>query len=96
MFLAAKHKFRSNMDIVTMVVAWGLELGDTTNNVQWVVRSIVEDEWLLGLNSVLEWAIPGAGFDVNEGFEDPVLAELHGLVPFMRWLMGFNRDERQV
>lgn len=70
-FLDAKHRYRTKKDIVTMVVVWGLELGDTIDNVLWVVRSIVDDEWLVGLNSILEWVVPSVGFDVR------VLMTLH-------------------
>lgn len=67
-FLDARHRYCLNMDVVTMVMAWGLELGDSTKNAAWVVRTILDDEWLVGLNSILEWVIPGAGFDVSECF----------------------------
>lgn len=80
-FLEAKHKFLLNMDVVTMVVAWGLELGDSIENVEWVVWAILDYEWLVGLNSSLEWAIPGADFYFSECFEDQRMADLHELVP---------------
>lgn len=45
---------------------------------------------------MLEWVVPSGGFNVNEGFEDPVMGELHKLVPFMQRLTGFNRDKRRA
>lgn len=95
-FLEVKHRFGLNMDVVTMLVVWGLELGDSIENVEWVVRAILDDEWLVGLNSILEWAIPGEGFDVSECFLDQQMVDLHELVHFMQWSTDFNRVKRRA
>lgn len=79
-----------------MVMPWGLEYGNSIENVLWVVRSNLDDEWLVGLDSVLEWVTPSAGFDVSECFIDQRMVDLHELIPFMRWLAGYNRDEHRA
>lgn len=66
-----------------MVVAWGLELGDTMKNVKWVVCSIIDYEWLIGLDSFLEWVVLGVGFDVSEGIEDPMSMKVYELILFI-------------
>ncbi|XP_057849525.1 uncharacterized protein LOC131060359 [Cryptomeria japonica] len=58
-----------------MVVTWGLELGEATKNIKWVVCAILDDEWLVGLDSILEWMITGEKFDVHEGIKDPIVAK---------------------
>lgn len=46
--LNTKHKYRTNIDIASMLVAWGLEVGKK-EEVEWVVKGRVEEEWLYGL-----------------------------------------------
>lgn len=45
-FLRKMHKYRTNVDIVTMVLAWGLKLGEKEDVIVWVLRGYVEGSWL--------------------------------------------------
>ena len=46
------------LDVISMDITWGLELGDTTQTIIWVVESLFESGLLLLLDHILEWAMP--------------------------------------
>ena len=60
----------SNLDVIAMVVALGLELNNTTKEVGYVARSLFEEDMLGGLDSILEWYVPSIGLDFTKCFED--------------------------
>lgn len=59
-----------------------------------MVRSILDDEWQIRLDFVLEWVVPRAGFDVREGIVNPNVVEVYEIGPFIRWPTNCNRNER--
>lgn len=81
-----------NLDIISMVIAWGLESGDNTDTIKWAVTSIFEDAMLEGLDSILEWAVPGVGFDYLEGFVEAKDADEFGIVSFVRWIGKVDKE----
>ncbi|GLJ07005.1 hypothetical protein SUGI_0055230 [Cryptomeria japonica] len=91
-----ERRSRVNTNIVTMVVAWGMNLGEREEVVNWVMHSCFEDEWLLVSQTVMEWMVPGASFDLREGVVNKEVDELWELFPFIYWPIGFNRDARRV
>lgn len=52
-FLKTMHKYRTNVDFVTMVLAWGLELCEHKDVLVEVLRLCMEDDWLGGLMELL-------------------------------------------
>ena len=78
-------KCHSNLDVIVMVVAWGLELSNPIEEVGYVARSLFVEDMLGGLDSILEWSIPGIGSDLSECFEDEDEGMCYGYIPFLRW-----------
>lgn len=95
-FLKTMHKYKTNVDVVTMVLAWGLELGERKDVLVEVLRLCVEDDWLGGLMELLQMTMSGVGFNVGEGLDINGIQELRELVPYMRWPFGLDRDERRA
>lgn len=60
-------------------------MGESTDEVQHIIEDLFEKEMLGGLESILEWAIPGIKSDVSECFKDEEDARRYALVPFLRW-----------
>ncbi len=60
----------SNLDVIAMVVAWGLELNNPIEEVRYVAKTLFAEDMLRGLDSMLDWSIPGIGLDFVECFED--------------------------
>ncbi|GLJ15357.1 hypothetical protein SUGI_0251870 [Cryptomeria japonica] len=57
-----------NMDVYSLIMAWGLDLGESEEMVK-VMESIVHRDYLNGMDSILEWEISGVGFHVREEIE---------------------------
>ncbi|GLJ04948.1 hypothetical protein SUGI_0007640 [Cryptomeria japonica] len=89
-----EHRYRTNIDIVLMVMAWGLELGKK-EEVLWVLQRCVDEEWLYEMEFLLAKVQSSAGFlvdgDASNREEDAL-----PLLPFIRWIDTSNRDERRV
>jgi len=76
-------RWKLNIDIVSMALAWGLQLEDEEDTVKWVMTSF-DEEILLGMDSILEWAVPGLGSDISKCYKDEGDAKQYGLIPFIR------------
>lgn len=76
-------QWKVNLDIISMIIAWGLEIGEDIEMVKWAITLIFEDEMLEGLDSILEWVVLGVGLDYSEGFEDVRDADEFGTVSFI-------------
>lgn len=81
------HKYKTNMEIYSLIAAWGLELEDSVDKVKKILRALISEKYVLGMDSIFEWAIPGVGIDVCKGVEAPV-----NYIPFVRW----QEDEMKV
>ena len=66
----SKHQWKINVDIAAIVMAWGLEIERPIEEVEWVMRNFFQDDLSVGMESLLERAWPGKGFDYSECFED--------------------------
>lgn len=76
------HHYRPNMDVYSLMVVWGLEFEDSIDTVKMVMKALVPEEFLLGMDSIFEWVVPGEGFDVVEGTNGDILVNN---LPFVRW-----------
>ncbi|XP_057861159.2 uncharacterized protein LOC131069670 [Cryptomeria japonica] len=61
--------YKMKMDVFSLIMAWGLELEETTATVRRVMQTIGHDDFLVGMDSLLQWAELGVGFDAREGLE---------------------------
>lgn len=68
-----------------MVVAWGLELNVSMEEVDFMMQSLFDNNLLSGLDSILEWSVSGIGFDFSECFKDENKGRWFGYIPFLRW-----------
>lgn len=73
------HPYRTNMEIYSLIVAWGLELKDTVDKVRRVLKELITKKNLDGLDSVLEWVFPRVGIVIFEGMVEP-----GNPIPFVR------------
>ena len=73
------------MDIVAMIMAWGLQVGEHEQVVGWVMRELFEEELISNMDALLEWAHPGWAFDFSEGYEDEEEGREKGVFPFVNW-----------
>lgn len=85
-FMENSSRWKVNLDIISMVIAWGLEIGDDIETVKWAATSLFDDDFIEGLDSILEWVVPGVGFDYSEGFEEAKDTDVFGIVSFVRWI----------
>ncbi|GLJ11543.1 hypothetical protein SUGI_0170360 [Cryptomeria japonica] len=84
-FMDTPHRYRTNVDILTIVAAWGLEIGKT-NKVECMLKACTREEWMYGLQPVLARAIPLLGFDLEDG--EVTKEGICFLFPFIRWKIG--------
>lgn len=49
---------------------------------------LVHLDFLVGLDSILEWAISGVGLDINEPIEIEDFEDSMGCIPFIHWPEG--------
>lgn len=65
-----RHRYKTNMDVYSLILAWGLDLEKFVEPVRQVTEAIVPEDYHLGMESILEWVVPGVGFDVCEGIQN--------------------------
>ena len=41
-FVYVKHRYKSNMDVISMLLAWVLKLAESVEVIKWVMQLIVE------------------------------------------------------
>lgn len=66
-FGVIRHRFHTNMEIYSLIMAWGLDLGETVKIVRKVMEAIVHSDYLEGMESILGWFILGVVLDVHIG-----------------------------
>ncbi|XP_059068618.1 uncharacterized protein LOC131859102 [Cryptomeria japonica] len=52
-FQQATHRWKCNVDIAMMILAWGLELGIVEEDIHWVMNYLFEHELISGMDSIL-------------------------------------------
>lgn len=87
-FEELKHGYCTNMDIYSLIMAWGLDLGEPVEMVKGVMEALVHKDFLEGMDSILEWAIPREGMDICEGIEYAKSDEVKKCIMFVRWPEG--------
>lgn len=92
--LQIEHQYHTNIDIVSMVVAWGLELGK--EEMSWVMERCMDVYQLYSLTSILARAQSNAGFllEGDDAIQDADLR--HPLQPFVRWNISACHEERHT
>ena len=93
LFQKAEHRWKLQVDIAAMVMAWGLQTEDHEQVVGWVMRELFDKDLILNVDSMLEWAHPGWAFDFSEGYELEEEGIEMGIVPFVYWPRGFKDQE---
>ncbi|GLJ15350.1 hypothetical protein SUGI_0251720 [Cryptomeria japonica] len=76
-----------------MVAAWAWQIGKSSEKVKWLLKEIVDDEWLLNLDQLVLTALPGLGFEVRKrepGRGRPTF------FPFRRWEVGTDLKARSA
>ena len=56
--------------------------------VEWVTKSLFHDDLIVGIDSLLEWAWSGQGFDHSECFENIEEGRARGKFGFVWWPTG--------
>ena len=75
-----------------MIVAWGLEMGNATKEVRYIIKSLFDENMLGGLESILEWSVPRAGYNFFECFEDEDKGRWFGYITFLRWKARIDKQ----
>lgn len=91
-FKKLTHRFRTNMDIYSLVMAWGLDLGEPVNEVRRVMKTLVHKYFLVDIERILQRAIPGVGLVKIDGMDGggPKLVDLNHL--FIKWQESRTKD----
>lgn len=69
-FGALRHMLRLNLDMYSLIVAWGLDIGEPVELVCKVMLKIVHKDFLVDMDSIFKWVIPRVGLDIFEGIID--------------------------
>ena len=93
LFQEANHRWKLQVDIATMIMAWGLQIGEHELVVGWVMKELFEKDLIPNLDALLEWAHSGWAFDFSEGYEDEAEGIEKGVVSFLNWPRGFINQE---
>lgn len=75
---------------VDIVASWAWQLGKSLEKVKWLLKEIVDDEWLLNLDELVVTTIPGLGFEVPKR---ELGRGVPKIFPFIRWEVGADRKE---
>lgn len=84
-FEGIKHRYKTRIDVYSLVMAWGLESSDNTGMVKRVMEALIPADYLGELDSLLAWAVPGVGFDIGEGVKHEGKGIKEVIIPFLRW-----------
>ena len=74
-----------------MVIAWGLELNKSVDEVCYVAKTLFAEDMLGGLDYILDWSVPGIEADLVECFEQKDEGRQFGYVLFLRWRAKANK-----
>ena len=75
-----------------MVIAWGLELAFSVEEVEWVMKMLFPVVLIVGIDSLLEWVWSRQGFDYGECFENIEEDKKHEKCGFVWWPMRVEKD----
>ncbi|GLJ22869.1 hypothetical protein SUGI_0431090 [Cryptomeria japonica] len=87
-FEGIKHRYKMRMDVYSLIMVWGLECGEDTGTMRWVMEALVPNEYLGEMESFLEWVVPREGFDIDEVVEHEGKGIKAVKIPFVRWSWG--------
>lgn len=91
--MTIEHKYRTNIDIISLLVAWGLEQG-SKEDVQQILKECVDDEKTFGLRLILECVRLGEGLMAPKGnwlkirYQNSSLQNLFNGVSQLIWIKG--------
>ncbi|GLJ30919.1 hypothetical protein SUGI_0615760 [Cryptomeria japonica] len=83
-FEGIKHRYKTRMDVYSLVMARGLECGDDTGTMRRAMEALVLSKYLGELDSLLEWAVPRVGFHIGEGVQTEGEGLKEVIIPFLR------------
>ena len=96
LFQDSEHRWKVQVDIAAMTMAWGLEIGEHERVVEWVMKELFEEELIPNMEAWLEWAHPGWAFNFSEGYAEEEEGREKGFVPFVNWPRGYKEKEAYV
>ena len=74
-----------------MIMARGLELAFPLKEVEWVMKMLFLTDLIVGVESLLEWAWLGLGFDYSECFENKEEGKTRRRLGFLWWPTGIDK-----
>lgn len=72
------HWYRTNMEVYSLIMAWACEFKPEVEKVKLTLVKLIDQEFLINLDSILEWVVLGIGIQIKEGDNQ------EELLPFIR------------
>ena len=70
----------------------GLEIASLVEEVEWAMEKLFHDDLIVEIESLLDWAWSGKGFDHSECYEDYEEGLKKGRVGFLWWPIGVDKE----
>lgn len=81
-----------NMDVYSLIMVWGLDVGEPVEVVKKMMETIVHSDYLNDMDLILEWAILGVGIDVRECFAEASHERFRKPLSFIQWPTNCGRE----
>lgn len=94
-YLNAQYRYRTNIDIASLFMAWCLEL-ETSDSIFYLMHNYVKDDWCWSLANLIGMAHQGEGFVCPRGDWLHVGKLIPPLRPFLLWTANGNKEVRRA
>lgn len=61
------HRYQTNMEVYSLILVWACEFKPEVEKVKLTLVKLIDGNFLINLDSVLEWVVPGVGIRIKEG-----------------------------
>ncbi|GLJ42526.1 hypothetical protein SUGI_0881600 [Cryptomeria japonica] len=93
-YMELEFRYRTDADLVSMFFAWGLELG-TKEDVKWVMRECIKEEWKYWLGAFMAIARPREVFVSTSGEWLHFIDFVPPLRRFIVWGADMDKEAHQ-
>lgn len=68
-----------NMEVYSLILAWACEFEPEVEKIRLTLTKLIDGEYLINLDSILEWVVPQIGIHIKEGDDqEELMSFVHG------------------
>lgn len=62
-----RFRYKTNMEVYSLIMAWACEFKPETEKIKLMLTKLIDEDYLINLDSILEWVVPQTGICIWEG-----------------------------